>query len=101
MTGANGSGKSTFLKNLKDLVPNSLLLSPEIHFLDSSGGLSTGQGRIQEIENALLRAPGWLMLDEWDANLDKNNCARIDRSIEEVSRRMVVNEVRHIRPWVQ
>ncbi|MCD2511482.1 ABC transporter ATP-binding protein [Comamonas endophytica] len=100
VTGANGSGKSTLLKIIKDLVPDSLLLTPEIHFLDSSSGLSTGQGRIKEIENALSLAPGLLMLDEWDANLDEGNCERIDRVLEEASRRMVVIEVRHLRPGV-
>ncbi|MET1116597.1 MAG: hypothetical protein ABWY08_16820 [Comamonas sp.] len=97
VTGANGSGKSTFVKIIKELVPDALLLSPEVHFLDCVSGLSTGQGRVKEIGNAISMDPSVLMLDEWDANLDGEHCARIDRVLEEAARRMVVVEVRHLR----
>ena len=98
VTGANGSGKSTFLRILKDTVPDSLLLSPDIHFLDSGHKLSTGQRRIKEIENALALAPGLLMLDEWDANLDSGNRERIDQLLDVVCRKTVVIEVLHSGP---
>jgi ABC-type bacteriocin/lantibiotic exporter with double-glycine peptidase domain len=97
VTGANGSGKSTFLKLIKDLVPDSLLLSAEVQFLDCGNEFSTGQGRIKEIEHAISMAPSVLMVDEWDANLDEGNSRRIDRVLEEAARGMVVVEVRHSR----
>jgi len=97
VTGTNASGKSTFLKIIKDLVADSLLLTPEIHFLDFSSGLSTGQGQAKEIENSISMAPAVLMLDEWDANLDEGNCKRIDQLLQKASRQMLIIEVRHLR----
>jgi len=98
VTGENGSGKSTLLKIIKDRAADAILITPETHFLDASSGLSTGQGRIKEIENGLSMAPAILMLDEWDANLDEGNCLKIDRLLDEASRRMLIIEVRHLRP---
>ena len=96
VTGANGSGKSTFLKIIKEQMPDALLLTPEIHFLDASSGRSTGQSRIQEIEHVLAQAPPVLMLDEWDANLDGRHRRRIDALLDDAARQRVVIEVRHL-----
>lgn len=98
VTGANGSGKSTLLKRIKEMRVDALLLGAETGFLDADNGLSTGQRRVKEIENALSMAPTLLMLDEWNANLDGENCRKIDQLLDDASRRMVVIEVRHLRP---
>ncbi|MEG0226531.1 MAG: hypothetical protein RR720_22205 [Comamonas sp.] len=97
ITGENGSGKSTLLKIIKDSAADAILITPETYFLDAGSGLSTGQRRIKEIENVLSMAPDILMLDEWDANLDEGNCGKIDRLLDEASRRMLIIEVRHLR----
>lgn len=97
VTGANGSGKSTLLKRIKEMRVDALLLGPETGFLDADNGLSTGQRRVKEIENALSMAPTLLMLDEWDANLDGGNCRKIDRMLDEASRLMLIIEVHHLR----
>lgn len=96
--GANGAGKSTLLKRIKEMRGDALLLGPETGFLDLDHGLSTGQRRVKEIENALSMASAILMLDEWDANLDRDNFRKIDQLLDEASRQMVVIEVRHLRP---
>ena len=96
--GANGAGKSSFLKAIKEMAEDALLLNPETSFLDADSSLSTGQRRVKEIENALSMAPTLLMLDEWDANLDGDNCRKIDQLLDEASRKMVVIEVRHLWP---
>lgn len=98
VSGANGSGKSTLLKMIKEMRADALLLGAETGFLDTDNGLSTGQRRVKEIENVLSMAPTLVMLDEWDANLDGENCRKIDQLLDEASRRMVVIEVRHLRP---
>lgn len=98
VTGENGSGKSTLLKIIKDTVVDAILITPETHFLESSSALSTGQARTQEIENVLAISPPILLLDEWDANLDEDNRRKIDRLLDAASRRMVIVEVRHLRP---
>ncbi len=97
VTGANGAGKSTLLKRIKEMCGDALLLGPETGFLDADNGLSTGQRRIKEIENALAMAPALLLLDEWDANLDVSNRGKIDRLLDAASRQMVVIEVLHLR----
>lgn len=98
VTGANGAGKSSFLKAIKEMAADALLLNAETSFLEADSSLSTGQRRVKEIENALSMAPTLLMLDEWDANLDGDNCRKIDQLLDEASRKMVVIEVRHLRP---
>ncbi|MBS7778085.1 ABC transporter ATP-binding protein [Acidovorax sp. CCYZU-2555] len=98
VTGANGSGKSTLLKRIKEMRVDALLLGAETGFLEADNGLSTGQRRVKDIENALSMAPTLLMLDEWNANLDGENCRKIDQLLDDASRRMVVIEVRHLRP---
>lgn len=97
ITGVNGSGKSSFLKIVKGLVDDSLLMTPETNFLELEGGLSTGQSRIKEIENALLTPPAIVMLDEWDANLDDENFRKIDKILDCASAASVILEVRHLK----
>lgn len=98
VTGANGSGKSSLLKVIKERAADAILFTPETHFLESGRELSTGQRRIKEIENVLSTSPALLMLDEWDANLDESNRRKVDQLLDEASRRLVVIEVRHLRP---
>lgn len=97
ITGKNGSGKSTFLKVLKEMMPDALLMTPETSFLHLNSELSTGQLRIKEIENVLLSSPSVLLLDEWDANLDDENYRKINGLLELVSSRILIVEVRHLR----
>lgn len=97
VTGKNGSGKSSFLKIIKDTVADALLMTPETHFLEGTSALSTGQARIKEIENILSAPPPVLMLDEWDANLDDDNCRKMEQLLDDAAKQVVVIEVRHLR----
>lgn len=95
VTGPNGSGKTSFLKIIKSANSDALLMTPETNFLYSRSDLSTGQSRINEMENVISHTPSVLMLDEWDANLDDENRRRINDKLENASKRIVVIEVIH------
>ncbi|WOE33305.1 MULTISPECIES: ATP-binding protein [unclassified Acinetobacter] len=99
--GGNGSGKSTFLHELKDkigddaiLVPtnlNNLLWSEDLDLEK----LSTGQ-KINKIINLVKNNNiKYLLLDEWDANLDKNKKIEINNLLDSLSLNKVIVEVRH------
>lgn len=93
--GDNGSGKSTFLKYIKSLNKDAILLSPNTLFSENVESLSTGIFHIRQIHEILEHDPQTLLLDEWDANLDKNNVEVLDEIIKERSVNRVVIEVRH------
>ncbi|KHL76035.1 hypothetical protein PpSQ1_02085 [Pseudomonas putida] len=95
--GGNGVGKSSFLKSLKSLVDDSILMTPETTFIDFDEPLSTGQVRMREINGVISASPAILMLDEWDANLDNANFESIDRLLTNAAQSIVVLEVRHVR----
>jgi ABC-type bacteriocin/lantibiotic exporter with double-glycine peptidase domain len=97
ITGGNGVGKSSYLKVVRALVDDSILMTPETNFTDSIGKLSTGQARIKEIEAILSSPPPVVMLDEWDANLDEENFNKIDAALRHAASRIVIIEVRHKR----
>lgn len=100
ITGSNGSGKSTLLLALKRewgatcfLLPanyNDLAWEKEYNFL------STGQkliGHLTEIFE--LEKIDYLLLDEWDANLDAENTAKIDTILSHLATSKIIVEVRH------
>ncbi|MEX3773769.1 hypothetical protein [Pseudomonas sp. MYb118] len=97
VTGKNGSGKSTFLKLIKQGLPDALLMTPDAKFSGKGEGLSTGQLRIQEVENALSSGAPILLLDEWDANLDEDNSNAIDSLLDKAAKQIIIVEVRHVR----
>lgn len=93
--GKNGAGKSSLLQNLR-LSHDSFLL-PAQHNLCFSSDLSgsTGERLLQAIDQ-LPRIPGQVvLLDEWDANLDSTNVAKIHAAIDELAAETCVVEVRH------
>jgi hypothetical protein len=103
ITGANGSGKSTFLLALKREYGAACFLLPA----DCSGlawkkdchSLSTGQ-RLSEhlIEILQLENVQYILLDEWDANLDRDNIQSIEKILDTLSATRVIVEVRHRKP---
>lgn len=98
--GANGSGKSTFLLELKKALGRDALLLPAnlngLCWQSNYKDLSTGQ-RVLKILNEVSEIEGvkYLLLDEWDANLDTDNVQRIDRSLDELANHQVIVEIRH------
>lgn len=101
MTGDNGSGKSTALLLLQKALAGKSFLLPT-HYTDliwrsHTHALSTGQRVMILIqEMATIKKIQYLLLDEWDANLDAANTKAIDRKIDEISKTAVVIEVRHL-----
>ena len=100
LRGNNGSGKSTLLflikRELKDVA---LYFSPTIDFMTTLNrqlNYSTGELLKIELSEVVDNSDAhFLLLDEWDANLDGENLDTINRLIDTVSRNKVIVEVRH------
>jgi hypothetical protein len=97
--GPNGSGKTTLLLALKDR-----LAELAFHLPPSSGLMfgaeiergSTGERKLAEIEVVLSNAHvKFFLLDEWDANLDRQNMKRIDHALNTAAKSICIVEVRH------
>lgn len=98
--GSNGSGKSTLLLSLKKRFSDAAHLIPTHHgklcWSDSFHHLSTGQWTLAQLREVAGRADTkYLLLDEWDANLDPGNTQEIDRMLDQLSAQKVVIEIRH------
>lgn len=98
--GENGSGKSSFLLDLKRRHPEDSVILPAHHRLHFASAaetdVSTGQKLSRILEELCCVEPlGLLLLDEWDANLDPENMQRIDAAIDRLAQRCCVVEVRH------
>lgn len=102
LVGNNGVGKSSSLLTLKEQFGERAYYLPTKHTLlflyanDTHQG-STGQQLIRQLDE--LSTPlndVWLiLLDEWDAHLDKDNAMHLDELLNELSTRHLVIEVRH------
>jgi hypothetical protein len=99
--GANGSGKSTLLIALKKAYAKSAFLLPplgnDLSWEDDHRNRSTGQKMRAVLEEACSASQElrYLLLDEWDANLDRSNREALDGLLARMSQRFVVVEVRH------
>lgn len=99
--GANGSGKSTLLLAMKNAYRESAYFLPTaaagLNWRGRYHRCSTGQrmrGVLQEISNSTAQTR-YLLLDEWDANLDDANKKELDGLLASLSQAFVVVEVRH------
>lgn len=99
LRGENGSGKSSFLLILKLLKgTDSLYLPPkhELVFKGSKRSLSTGQRVRKSLEEILAEhQTAFILLDEWDANLDPSNRQYLSNLIDELSKNKCVVETLH------
>lgn len=93
--GENGAGKSSLLKVIKKYQEDSILLSPDIYFEANPDALSTGLFQINQIKKIMQMDAKYLLLDEWDANLDQQHYQAINQLIEEKSTTCIIFEVRH------
>lgn len=98
--GENGSGKSTLLQMLKKNLSNDAVYIPtqqgKLSWDSDCRSLSTGQKMLVQLkEIACILEVKYLLLDEWDANLDQVNKAHADNFLDELSQEKVVVEVRH------
>ena len=102
ITGANGSGKSAFLLALKRAYSETCFLLPtdylDLAWKEDSRALSTGQRLVSHLNEILnIKTVDYILLDEWDANLDTGNIERIEKILEALSTTKVIIEVRHRR----
>lgn len=97
--GDNGSGKTSFLLMVKQKHNDRAFYLPSKHdllFKAAKAQLSTGQHTSMILKELKLnvKAP-FILLDEWDANLDAKNRKEISSLIDELSMSHCVLEVLH------
>ncbi len=100
LRGDNGTGKSSLLALIKEQLSEKAFLLPphsDMFFeFSSNKSLSTGEkiiGSLDEIKKSgKLQL---LLLDEWDANLDKNHIVNISEKLSELAKEICIIEVRH------
>ncbi|TCM59377.1 hypothetical protein EC844_1449 [Acinetobacter calcoaceticus] len=104
ITGENGSGKSTFVHFLKSKIPNESVIIPtnvnDLYWSNdlSFENLSTGQKIKMILKTNINSHEKYIILDEWDANLDYKNKMEINSLIDELSNNKVIIEVVHKAP---
>lgn len=101
LKGENGSGKTSLLLLLKQKYGEKAFYLPAKHdllFRFSIEKLSTGQKATRLLEEMIEKADASIiLLDEWDANLDRENSIHISKIILKLSSKACVIESRHFR----
>ena len=102
ITGDNGSGKSTAILALKQEYGAACFLLPSdyshLAWKKNGHSLSTGQRLVEHLAEIFqIESIQYILLDEWDANLDQNNTQRIDNTLSLLAAKKVIVEVRHKR----
>lgn len=99
MRGENGSGKSTALMLLKNALSHKAFILPthsQLSFISEKNNHSTGECLKERLQEILEKVDAdVLLLDEWDANLDKENQEKLSGLIDDLSSKKCVIEVRH------
>lgn len=102
LIGSNGVGKSCMLLKLKDHYQEQAYYLPAKHNLyfnyktDQTHKGSTGQQLIKQIQEIREDDQSTVvMLDEWDAHLDRENTQIIDQYLDELAQTRLVMDVRH------
>lgn len=100
LRGENGAGKSTFLNYLKGTLGDGALLLPaqqsDLVWESVSDAASTGQCTLKQLEEvSSVPHIQVLLLDEWDANLDRTNRIAVDKMLGALSQKKLIVEIRH------
>ncbi len=99
LRGENGSGKSTALMLIKNAMASRAFFLPtynQLSFTSETNKYSTGESLRKRLVEILEKVDvDVLLLDEWDANLDKENQEMLSSLIDELSVKKCVIEVRH------
>lgn len=99
LRGENGAGKSTLLMLLKNALSDRAFFLPtqnQLSFLSETNKYSTGESLKNRLVEILEKVEAdVLLLDEWDANLDKENQEYLSALIDELALKKCVIEVRH------
>ncbi len=100
LRGENGAGKSTLLMLIKNVLSDKAFFLPtqnQLSFVSETNKYSTGESLKNRLLEILEKVNDVdvLLLDEWDANLDKENQERLSVLIDELATKKCVIEVRH------
>lgn len=99
LRGENGAGKSTLLMMIKHAMQDRAYFLPthnQLSFASETNKYSTGESLKNRLVEILDKVNAdVLLLDEWDANLDKDNQEALSQLIDEIATRKCVIEVRH------
>lgn len=99
LRGENGAGKSTLLMLVKNALSERAFFLPtqnQLSFVSETNKYSTGESLRNRLVEILERVDvDVLLLDEWDANLDKENQEQLSALIDELAKKKCVIEVRH------
>lgn len=99
LRGENGSGKSTLLMLVKNSLLDRAFFLPtqnQLSFISETNKYSTGESLRNRLLEILEKVDvDVLLLDEWDANLDKENRERLSLLIDRLAEEKCVIEVRH------
>ena len=99
IVGKNGAGKSTLLMMVKDLLSDRAFFLPthnQLSFFAETHKQSTGESLRHRLLEIIEKVDtDVLLLDEWDANLDKENQEKLSSLIDELATKKCVIEVRH------
>lgn len=99
LRGDNGCGKSTALMLLKEKLAMDAFILPtqnRLTFMAEASGYSTGESLKSLLDEILEEVKAdVLLLDEWDANLDKDNQEKLSSLIDIWAEKKCVIEVRH------
>ncbi len=99
LRGENGAGKSTLLMLVKNTLCDRAFFLPtqnQLSFMSETNKYSTGESLRNRLMEILNRVDvDVLLLDEWDANLDKENQELLSELIDELAEKKCVIEVRH------
>jgi ABC-type bacteriocin/lantibiotic exporter with double-glycine peptidase domain len=99
--GRNGAGKSTLLALLSEKLGEKSFYLPshsiDLKFSDQSIRVQSEGNRVVSIfrELSQLTDIPYLLLDEWDANLDGENLELVDRLIDQLAHGRLILESRH------
>ena len=102
LVGDNGVGKSCLLLKLKQHYQEQAYYLPAKHHLyfnhhtEQQHKGSTGQQLIKQIEEIRQEDQSTIvMLDEWDAHLDRKNTETIDHYLDALAKTRLVIDIRH------
>lgn len=99
LRGENGSGKSTALMLIKNALSARAFFLPtynQLSFSSETTKYSTGESLRKRLMEILEKVDvDVLLLDEWDANLDKENQEALSELIDQIAEKKCVIEVRH------
>ncbi len=97
--GKNGCGKSTLLALLKERLQERAYLLPstvDLYFTQlHQQGHSAGEKVLQAFSEIQHLSVGYFLLDEWDANLDLTHVEQLSNTLNLLSKKTCIIEVRH------